>query len=457
MDKFQRTDDADSKLIQYRNNLCVPGKDSVAGGNLPYYYYLPVFPPLSTSTGDTRRNNIDRKVLCEYNDYRKFKKFVWIFVDSLAHDQATGIIDSFAMNANSYRILNHGFKFSTAIYTSFFTGKIPTNYAGKPIQSDNLFYQMNRAGMNIHFVGPEFPGVGLLGDSPSRQLYFKRYTIVPDEERLLSRVFGDHLSSPTEDSVYSYLEQLTENGQSSLMLTTNLLDDRIHRKGKFHPPTLALLQDLTNNVPLIKKWLSEHPDYLFIMNSDHGGSPIGGTNEGDLHGAKDGGNEGFIFFHHPDITPSCIDPSANNNHLSQSSRDWLDTVDVAPTFARYFKDVNIPLESLGVVPALTEQSYNKTSQYLDLLANALQIRQLCKLKGFPYSETAFERATSKGTSLVLDINNHQNAIDINTKIAELRQFIINIKEPMVDFKKFPSFYLFIMGILMLVIQVRIKY
>ncbi|KAF2073094.1 hypothetical protein CYY_005589 [Polysphondylium violaceum] len=419
LDKFQRTDDSDATLIQYRNNYC-------SKATLDHHLYRNAF------DDHLQQYNLDKSVLCNSKKHQ-FKKFVWIFVDSLAHDQAYPIISQFEENANTFRILNHGFKFSTAIYTSFFTGKIPTNYAGKPIHSDNIFYQMKNAGMKMHFVGPEFPAPALLDDSPHYKRYFDQFTIIPQEPVLISPLFGENPSlHPSKESVKLALDELTGNGKKSVMLTTNLLDDKIHRKGKYDPPTLALLSQLTNNVPLVKQWLSENPEYVFIMNSDHGGSKTGGTHEGELHGLKDGGNEGFMFFYHPTaITPQ-----------SSTHREWLDTVDIAPTISTYFKDVNIPLESLGMVSTYFEDNANQTSTYVNLVLNAIQIRQLCRLKGFPYSESDFEKATNDFKDLIQNQNSQ-----LENKIEQLKRFIISIKEPMVDFKKFPATYLLIMGII----------
>ncbi|KYR01067.1 hypothetical protein DLAC_02161 [Tieghemostelium lacteum] len=443
MNKFQRTDDSDATLNQYRNNLCDLNGDLNNNNN----YYMDAF---SDSSFRLEFPNINRATLCRsssgslvpeaYNgDKKSFKKFIWIFVDSFAHDQASEIVDNYAGHSHQYRILNHGFKFSTAIYTTFFTGKIPTNYAGKPIRSDNIFYQFKKSGMKIHFVGPEFPTIALLGDSSQSRRYFESYTNHIDDHKLFTPVFGNQLTTPTVTSVSEALDKLTRSGQHSVMMTTNLLDDKIHKKGKYDPPTLSLIQQLTANMPLLKEWLSQHPDYVFIMNSDHGGSKTGGQHEGELHGIKDGGNEGFIFFHNPQFPQQTLE------------RPWLDTVDISPTITEYFKDINIPLESLGLVPSenyKVDSHANKTALYMDLLINALQIRQLCKLKRFPYSESIFQSATEYGT----DSMHQMSSTLLNQKIEELRNFIISIKDPMIEFKKFPGRYLLFMLILVLIVQ-----
>eukprot|EP01133_Synstelium_polycarpum_P020248 gene20248-24277_t len=427
LDKFQMTDDSDARLDLVRNNICEESGLAV-GGN-------PAF-----SSSDLAR--YDRKVLCSARP-TQHSKFIWIFIDSLARDQATELISAYADSSSVYRIMNHGFKFSTAIYTTFFTGKIPTNYAGRPIRSDNIFYQMKRANMAIRYIGPDFPTLGLLADSPYHRRYFDEYSITPDETNILSILFGSMGLTPSEVTVSSILDELTDEGKKSVMMTSNLLDDKIHRRGKYDPPTLRLLGDLNRNIPLLKAWLDRHPDYLFIMNSDHGGSKTGGQHEGELHGMKDGGNEGFMFFANSKLKPTFAD----------AEPQWLDTMDVAPTITRHLRGVNIPLESLGSVPLPSLAKPDHAGNYLDILLNALQIRQLCILKGFPYSESEFTRASSLGTSIE-DVDEST----IREKTLQLRRFVIGIKEPMVDFKKFPSRYLLVIGMVMLLVQlVNLRY
>jgi hypothetical protein len=49
----------------------------------------------------------------------------------------------------SYLIDIPGAKYSHAIYTSQFTGQLPTNYAGKPIEGDHLVRSLLRANEDV--------------------------------------------------------------------------------------------------------------------------------------------------------------------------------------------------------------------------------------------------------------------------------------------------------------------
>ena len=109
--------------------------------------------------------------------------------------------------------MHYGFKFSTAIYTSFFTGKVPTNYAGKEIFSDNLFYQMRNAdilkffrvcfflthvSMRMKFIGPKFPTLALLGGGVYQ--YFEELIQVNSENQVLDFLHENAFNSFLPDA-----------------------------------------------------------------------------------------------------------------------------------------------------------------------------------------------------------------------------------------------------------------
>ena len=110
--------------------------------------------------------------------------------------------------------MHYGFKFSTAIYTSYFTGKSPTNYAGREILSDNIFYQLSRAdilifqllyislttsSLNMKFVGPKFPTLFLLGEEKSTE-YFRDTILVNEESKVLNFLQDQMYNSFLEDA-----------------------------------------------------------------------------------------------------------------------------------------------------------------------------------------------------------------------------------------------------------------
>jgi len=212
VEKFQFTDNDDSRFQHLRNTYCKP--------NSP-------------------------EEICQMPN--QYKKFIWVFVDSLAYDQAQPLLTPFTSNYNLHKVMHYGFKFSTAIYTSFFTGKVPTNYAGKEILSDNLFYQMRNAGMRMKFVGPKFPTLTLLGKGAFQ--YFEEIVQVNTEERVLD-FLQENINKP-------FLADAARRGQS-LFFTTNLFDERIHKSGKKDPNNQALLPPVKPIFQKLKQFVDKN-------------------------------------------------------------------------------------------------------------------------------------------------------------------------------------------------------
>ena len=308
--------------------------------------------------------------------------------------------------------MHYGFKFSTAIYTSFFTGKVPTNYAGHEINSDNLFYQFHTANMKMKFYGPRFPTMSLLG-TPADQ-YFDVIDI-PRENNLFEILRGNSASKVFNDALTNDL---------SLYFSTNLLDDRIHHTGKQDTSNYLLVTQLKEVLLTAKEFVDKNPEYLLIFNADHGGSLTGGNNEGQLHGPPDGGNEGWILFY-------------NNNLQSLSNQlTWLDTVDVCGTIAKYFTNINIPMESIGQVKPNNDDLLHN---YKVIKSNALQLKRLADLKNFPYDLKAFTTSMQEQ--------------DMANAISLMSDFIVSIKQPLINFKRFPVIELLYLGVLIICVQI----
>jgi hypothetical protein len=121
-------------------------------------------------------------LLC--NTSQSFSKFLFFYCDGLARDLATPVLDLFVDHLDVlrfepssfslpfsllllsssiflfqspnyltyYRITNEGFPASYAIFTSYMTGKLPTNYLGSPVETDSLPFQFKSAGIPFFFL-----------------------------------------------------------------------------------------------------------------------------------------------------------------------------------------------------------------------------------------------------------------------------------------------------------------
>ena len=111
--------------------------------------------------------------------------------------------------------------------------------------------------------------------------------------------------------------------------------------------------------------MDAHPEYLLIMNSDHGRSRHG--YEDGIHG-KPGdeapGNDGIQLFYHRTLPSHCATGSCE---VDESSFPIIWQWDVAATIARYL-NLNIPLQNVGLVA----EDYDDVDPY-GLYRNCLQL------------------------------------------------------------------------------------
>ncbi len=128
---------------------------------------------------------------------------------------------------------------------------------------------------------------------------------------------------------------------------------------------------------------------------------------------------------------------ANSFSISLSLSIQYVLVDVCGTVSKYFSGVNIPLESIGKAFPNTD---NLIHRYKVLKSNTILIKQLVDLKNFPYDKMSFQQAITDG--------NHALAVD------KMEQFIVSVKAPLIDFKRFPTSELFIIGIVIVISQAR---
>jgi hypothetical protein len=224
----------------------------------------------------------------------------------------------------SSRIRNQGFKFSYAIYTTFFTGRIPTNYFGATIESDSLFAQMSSAGMRTAYVGPHRPTIFLLGDDWERTNadYFHRQVNLPEETVLFSHLFAaeNHTAVTPYRQVQRELDSVRDRGES-LFIGSGLMDKVHHELSKNSDLARALIAKLLLDLMHVVRWCEENPDYLLILSSDHGGATYVGEDAVDLHGPCCEGNEGFVSFFSPrfQTSSSAVFPLMDTGSLTEVS------------------------------------------------------------------------------------------------------------------------------------------
>jgi hypothetical protein len=86
----------------------------------------------------------------------KFKQILWFLTDGLPYYYSKEIFSNYETHGVLYNVDLPGPKYSHAIYTSYLTGQLATNYEGNPIKGDNLLKSILRSKEfgPLTYVGP---------------------------------------------------------------------------------------------------------------------------------------------------------------------------------------------------------------------------------------------------------------------------------------------------------------
>eukprot|EP00742_Colponemidia_sp_Colp-10_P008184 GILJ01008845.1.p1 GENE.GILJ01008845.1~~GILJ01008845.1.p1 ORF type:complete len:835 (-),score=139.62 GILJ01008845.1:95-2599(-) len=350
----------------------------------------------------------------------KFKKFMWIVFDSLPLEPATKPLLSLFQetnHSNTIRMLNFGAPFSTAIYTSWYTGTLPTNYEGSKITLPTIFDHFKKAGIQTMYDGSHLPVLEILPEDT----FIKHKTAAEDHEFLFENIFGRDPNS-SQEKVDAFFEEYKKNGWSG-KFQTNFLDDRghgdiLHNFYVFSPDFQTLLAASRRHLALVKDWIDRNPDYLLILSSDHG-LPV---DDVAMHGPPDKGNEPFFVFYNPTIVPT------------KEQVAWIDVVDACASLVEYFDGVHIPAANLGAAfPASDDHDMNLAM----FMRNALQLRNIALALG---EEFDFDSVRNEIVSNMKDNN-----------IKAVRQYLAAVKEPLLELRRFPWKKMFVLAVVLLAV------
>jgi hypothetical protein len=119
-----------------------------------------------------------------------------------------------------------GAKYSHAIYTSYLTGQMPTNYKGDPIQGDHLVRSMLRSTKDyqLRYIGPEWSFLAMFGEE-NYNVFFKEVRI---EKESLDIPFTHPYPFFFEQGttfLNAYLQDL-KSSRNSMISHTGVSEDR---------------------------------------------------------------------------------------------------------------------------------------------------------------------------------------------------------------------------------------
>jgi hypothetical protein len=316
--------------------------------------------PLTAAFTQQEQNELKKNVqLCDAPQNLQFKKFIWFLTDGLPVKYSMKTINHYSDHGILYTIDIPGPKYSHAIYTSYMTGQLPTNYQGKPIEGDSILKAMQRSQDigPLTYIGPEWSFLAIQGKNNYNQL-FKRILMKPEPlDQPHDRGYRFFYKDEPSKQWFKKSLDFIAHEQGSLLTHSAIFDHVNHGVYRNNPNPAALkrLDDVSgriaNDLNTVKEWIDKNPDYLLILSSDHGCDDV--SNGYVMHGYSTNGNEGYVMLYNPKLQPF---------------RQRVDVVDIAPTIAKYLSKVDIPSDNIGMVRTY----FGPDAQSLNYQNNALK-------------------------------------------------------------------------------------
>ena len=322
-------------------------------------------------------------IICK-NKYKK-NKFIWIILDGNAYDQLFLLQNKTkAKLPIIFRGKGKGYKHTNQLFTEMFSGVPSRNMGCKQIKTDQIFKQLHKSNYKIHFLGMSIPVNKLNGENNLEILSKKRilekdedcsfcsfcnitypisdswcqnyYKTITDRDQRL-------LKSVTKEKLYNDLDQYFKienkdimkdinlndcfkksffefNEKESLLYYNTEIDTNNHLFSKGHFKTITEEYNTENWIIKIMEWIDEHPDYVLIVNGDHGGQRFYGEDEINNHGFDNEGNEAILFLYSKELKDN-YDKLKNDNI-------FYTKVDPSSIISQILENINVPLQSQGI-------------------------------------------------------------------------------------------------------------
>lgn len=289
----------------------------------------------------------------------KNKKFILLYIDSLAYDQIDVLEQQFKDKAMIFKLKQENFKQSGSLAETLFTGKFSQNYVAKNSESDNIINQMISSNYKLKFEGVEFP---------LYSLFIRKHLDSFSKVNLKDRRESFPLQSICPLDLYYSLLQNSNNGwdreyiksyYSTVFIGNSFLgsclDDIMSTKHDgyiFYTPALDHFNhSISKSTPLnyvvtylmqrvlleYINWIANFPEYTLIILSDHGGQKFPTEDDFCNHGCSVD-NEGVLIIY-----------SKKLESKIRKGQDLIEITnnDVSAIIASIIEGLNIPLESRG--------------------------------------------------------------------------------------------------------------
>eukprot|EP00735_Rhodelphis_limneticus_P007452 TRINITY_DN1_c0_g1::TRINITY_DN1_c0_g1_i1::g.14809::m.14809 TRINITY_DN1_c0_g1::TRINITY_DN1_c0_g1_i1::g.14809 ORF type:complete len:967 (+),score=122.21 TRINITY_DN1_c0_g1_i1:298-3198(+) len=355
----------------------------------------------------------------------RFSKVIWFVTDGFPVKCSTEILEHYKDHSYRFDVEIPGIKFSHAIYTSWLTGELPINFAGKPIQGDNLYASMRRGKSNVRleYEGPEWSFLAVAGESNYREYFADHKLHVEPLSHDLLRAYPFLFEEKENGEQPFYADTLPRLEQMghSLIAHSGVFDHIQHGvAGSKEFEAAAVDRDtmekvrsrLNQDLLAMKDWIDAHPDYLLIVSSDHGVDDFNEQGSRVTHGYSANSNEGYMMLYNP---------AFSGPHV-----DRIQAMDVAPTISFYLHNVDIPYYSIG--NSHTYYGEGHSDVYLKIAKqNLFQLSNAAKARSITVDSDQVENLLS-----IYGLDDDENA-QIRKEIEELnavlREKMVSTVEP----------------------------
>ena len=320
-------------------------------------------------------NNLE-KYACE-NDFKK-SKIIYLQFDAIANDHFHEIIKLHKYNITHFKTIKlTGYKKSPRCHEMHFTGHFSRNIPFYPIQRDNILLQMKNIGMKIVYLGEEKPIFKII----SHQNVFDSYKVFNKSEQKFPfqgicsnlnaskfnskelneslKKFSDQIGKVKDEflnekdfPVYDEIEKFISKNDMNVSNCKEFMniinedknlfyfysiDDINHFYFKYHWMCYESLYVIENMLIKFMEFVDDHPEYILVSSSDHGGQKYYGEDNYMNHGTDEYNNYPFHFFYTKELKDKYDEWKTGIQNITVEK--------IAVTLPQLIKGINIPLEA----------------------------------------------------------------------------------------------------------------
>jgi hypothetical protein len=342
----------------------------------------------------------------------QFTQFIWLGIDAVSWNFIGDLRDLLHDHGKIYMTQTKQVRYTFELIKTWFTGRDNDKPNIFKMTGDSIFESINRGWKSKKIVleGELWTFYPVFKPEYLKNVFNE--TVDYGEVQIMSNLIPHpyyFLTKENQAKFVSHLEDFNRKGLSLFSYSVNSdyvmhVDQRRNPDPKDREMSKTLAKNLAKNAAIIKKFVDEHPNVLFIINTDHGYDDWGIFSFSPffyvfetapngtfcLHGGCTPNNEGWIILYNPVFTPS---------------HRVMDCVDICATISKYLDRVDIPGNSVGRV----------SNSYENILDEVKVKKQnILQMVNFVNQTTSLRLPEIAKTFLSVDISIFPNNISVET-------------------------------------------